>query len=58
MASAKNGASGVRAFSAAARSMKVPVVANSVKMSQHSLRLKPSMFKPAPVAKPQLIQAA
>lgn len=56
MSNAKNGAAGVRAFTATA--MKTPVVANSVKISQQSLRLKPSMFKPAPVARPHMMKAA
>ena len=56
MTQAKNGAAGVRAFTATtARVMKTPAVA---KISQQSLRLKPSMFRPAPVAKPHLMKAA
>ena len=54
IASATNGAAGARAITATAQAMrsKTPMLANSIKMSQNSLRLKPSMFKPAPLPKP------
>jgi hypothetical protein len=58
MASAKNGTTGVRAFTATAQAMKAPVLAAPLKMSQASLRLKPAMFRPAPLPKPQLMRAA
>lgn len=38
--------------------LKLPVASNPIKLSQQALKLKPSMFRPAPLPRQQLMKAA